>query len=179
MSIQISKVLGEDGWTVTHWVEGESLPRTATFTGRHAKQYAEGYATLLDPGGAASRVNKRYLLVSLERHDAETVARYLPANYSVIGTVPTGHEAWPFENACAVVCGTDQSGWTLDDYVIPRLVSGVFSSKEIKADHPAVQFNLAGFWRTARKPNGHPHVFKTRTGAHVCEVTGDRHEHSD
>jgi hypothetical protein len=52
---------------------------------------------------------------------ADEVARYLPANYKVTG-----------EDAGAVVIeGTDDHGWTLDDYVIPRLASGLIHAEEL------------------------------------------------
>jgi hypothetical protein len=30
------------------------------------------------------------------------------------------------------ITGTDQAGWTLDDYVIPRLASGLIVAKEVE-----------------------------------------------
>lgn len=54
---------------------------------------------------------------------AETVARYLPSNYSVVSC----------ENGETVIAGEDSAGWTLDDYVLPRLASGLYFGKELKA----------------------------------------------
>lgn len=51
---------------------------------------------------------------------AKTVAKYLPANYrvaSVTGSVVT-------------IEGHDHAGWTLDEYVIPRLGSGLIAASE-------------------------------------------------
>jgi hypothetical protein len=50
------------------------------------------------------------------------VAAYLPDNYKVVGTL---------EGGGFVVEGEDVAGWTLDDYVIPRLASGgMYVSRE-------------------------------------------------
>ena len=64
-----------------------------------------------------------------------TVREYLPANFaanllnpaevaSLVGAVP-GDQAILIE-------GYDQCGWTLDEYVIPRLASGLIVAKEVK-----------------------------------------------
>lgn len=45
------------------------------------------------------------------------VDRYLPANYAI-----TGYDA---ENNWLWVEGEDHAGWTAEDYVIPRLASGL------------------------------------------------------
>jgi hypothetical protein len=59
----------------------------------------------------------------------EKIARYLPANYEVIseGVTYEGDKARPF----VVIQGADNAGWTLDDYVIPRLASGLYWAKEV------------------------------------------------
>lgn len=53
--------------------------------------------------------------VTLNTGDARVVARYLPSNYTVVGTDSDG---------CVVIAGEDSAGWTLDGYVLPRLASG-------------------------------------------------------
>jgi hypothetical protein len=57
-----------------------------------------------------------------------TVERYLPANYEVILNNDHG----------IVVGGEDHCGWTLDDYVLPRLGSGLIWGQEIHLGHPAL-----------------------------------------
>lgn len=57
-----------------------------------------------------------------------TVEKYLPANYEVILNNDHG----------IVVAGEDHCGWTLDDYVLPRLGSGLIWGQEITLDHPAL-----------------------------------------
>ncbi len=52
----------------------------------------------------------------------ETVAAYLPSNYSV---------SW-VENEL-VISGVDDHGWTLDGYVIPRLGSALIVAVEVKS----------------------------------------------
>jgi hypothetical protein len=51
----------------------------------------------------------------------ETIARYLPDNYSV----RMGAGGKP------VITGEDVAGWTLDDFVIPRLASGLIWAEEV------------------------------------------------
>ena len=55
------------------------------------------------------------------RDTAKTVAAYLPANYSVIG----------MQGNDVLIAGFDNHGWTMDDYVIPRLGSGMLLAKEL------------------------------------------------
>jgi len=62
----------------------------------------------------------------------KTVAKYLPANYSVLGVTDLG----------IVVGGRDEAGWTLDGYVLPRLSSGLIAGQEIDLDHPAAKLAL-------------------------------------
>jgi len=49
------------------------------------------------------------------------VARYLPSNYTAVVRMDDKIAIW----------GTDVAGWTMDDYVIPRLASGGIYVKEI------------------------------------------------
>lgn len=55
----------------------------------------------------------------------EAVARYLPGNYAVLTSYssPLGDKI--------VIQGSDYAGWTLEDYVIPRLASGLIYCAEI------------------------------------------------
>ena len=50
----------------------------------------------------------------------DTVKRYLPANY----------KAYISADNQIIIVGHDVAGWTLDDYVIPRLASGLITAKE-------------------------------------------------
>lgn len=47
---------------------------------------------------------------------------YLPSNYTVLSTNDEGE---------MLIFGSDWRGWTLDDYVIPRLSSGLMGCKEV------------------------------------------------
>jgi hypothetical protein len=49
--------------------------------------------------------------------NTEEVAQYLPSNYMVIG--------FNLEQDHLLIAGVDNQGWTLEDYVIPRLGSGL------------------------------------------------------
>jgi hypothetical protein len=53
----------------------------------------------------------------------ETVEAYLPRNYSILAELPDR----------IFITGTDNAGWTLDGYVIPRLASGLIHAREITA----------------------------------------------
>jgi len=50
----------------------------------------------------------------------EVVRRYLPSNYTADS-----------DGADIFIHGTDNAGWTLDGYVIPRLASGLYFAKEV------------------------------------------------
>ena len=71
----------------------------------------------------------RYAIAMLSGSDtAETVARYLPGNYRVVGEI----SIWEAEEAPrgVLIEGMDHAGWTLEDYVIPRLASGLIGCQE-------------------------------------------------
>lgn len=55
--------------------------------------------------------------------DTEVIQKYLP----------TGYRAYSIPQA-TLIQGVDNAGWTLDDYVIPRLASGLYFAREIDAD---------------------------------------------
>lgn len=52
---------------------------------------------------------------------AGIAGNYLPGNYSVIGE----------DEQYVYIRGADNAGWSLDDYVIPRLASGLIFCEEI------------------------------------------------
>jgi len=81
----------------------------------------------------------RYAMVSGARSGDE-VAAYLPRGYEVYGhRFPNG----PTGRIVVLICGEDDAGWTLDDYVIPRLASGLMGCKEIISDDQALnEINL-------------------------------------
>ena len=57
----------------------------------------------------------------------ERVAAYLPSGYRVVDSDVTGEVG-----DTVVIAGRDVAGWTLDDYVLPRLASGgIFGSEEL------------------------------------------------
>ncbi len=62
----------------------------------------------------------RFAIVKGAR-DKWEVVDYLPSNYEVI--------FWNHEGI--VIAGNDDAGWTLDDYVIPRLLSGNMGCYEL------------------------------------------------
>lgn len=55
--------------------------------------------------------------------DRETIAGYLPKNYRVASSDDN--------DGSTIVVGTDDHGWTLDAYVLPRLGSALLAGQEI------------------------------------------------
>lgn len=85
---------------------------------------------------------KRYAIVSLLNTSAESIARYLPGNYEQIGFAPHDPESDDRllkAGPCVVIGGEDNAGWTLHDYVIPRLHSGLIWATEIDLSHPVMK----------------------------------------
>jgi hypothetical protein len=73
--------------------------------------------SLLDTEG-----DLRWALVRSAR-DRDEIAQYLPANYHVVHQDLNGQGV--------LIVGVDNAGWTLDDYVIPRLASGLIAATEV------------------------------------------------
>lgn len=53
--------------------------------------------------------------------DVAAIKQYLPANYRVVEVTEAG----------TLIEGEDVAGWTLDDYVLPRLASGLYFGLEV------------------------------------------------
>lgn len=52
----------------------------------------------------------------------ELIAKFLPHNYEVVASM----------GEYTLIGGIDDSGWTMQDYVIPRLRSGLMGCNEVK-----------------------------------------------
>lgn len=64
----------------------------------------------------------------------EHVQNYLPQGYTAKIEYLPGNQAGKTSNAMRIVIrGYDIAGWTLDDYVIPRLASGMIVATEVFA----------------------------------------------
>ena len=72
----------------------------------------------------------RYALIHT---DAHTVRNYIPANYAVLWEGADDHRA------ITIIYGRDHAGWTLTDYVLPRLASGLYFGQEIDLSHPLMK----------------------------------------
>lgn len=75
---------------------------------------------------AATEQPTRYARVTRSKMDEDpgaAVANYLPANYRVLDVLT--HDV--------LIAGEDDCGWTMDDYVLPRLASGLRFGEEIDA----------------------------------------------
>lgn len=64
----------------------------------------------------------RKALVTRRDITGKQVQRYLPSNYDVIREVN--------ENTVEIG-GVDVAGWTMDEYIIPRLQTGLFHVQEV------------------------------------------------
>lgn len=76
----------------------------------------------------------KYALVSMRLESVETVKSYLPDNYRIVDFLdrdPGSSKGLLTRGPCVVIEGRDRAGWTLDDYVMPRLRSGLISVQEI------------------------------------------------
>lgn len=58
------------------------------------------------------------------------VQAYMPGNYQAHEFV-FGDE--PDDESAIIIAGVDFAGWTLDDYVIPRLASGLIFAAELES----------------------------------------------
>lgn len=58
--------------------------------------------------------------------DIKRVEAHLPSNYEVAYAYES-----PLFGPCVVIEGNDSAGWTLHDYVLPRLASGLIFGDEI------------------------------------------------
>lgn len=65
---------------------------------------------------------------------SDEVAAYLPADYHVFST--RHDELGKF---VVTIRGVDRAGWTLDDYVLPRLASGLMFGDERPAPADAAK----------------------------------------
>jgi hypothetical protein len=81
---------------------------------------------------------KRYALVRGHGITAAKVAAYLPRNYTVEGVAQDHPFKDDYAETVVVIGGRDDHGWTLHDYVIPRLGSGLMGAVEIDLGHPVM-----------------------------------------
>jgi hypothetical protein len=99
-------------------------PQSPESAARRVETAAQHYRSLIN--GEA-----RFAVLRGAR-SVEEALRYLPDNYTlmesfeVAGQTATGRkELW------IVIGGVDDAGWTLDNYVLPRLQSGLIFGEEI------------------------------------------------
>jgi hypothetical protein len=63
--------------------------------------------------------------------DGELVAKYLPPGYRVVGVMESQRPDGSVYEETTLIEGQDHLGWTLDDYVLPRLASGGLFGEEV------------------------------------------------
>lgn len=69
---------------------------------------------------------RRYAVILNTDEDLTRVQAYMPHNYEA-SELPAFGDLDP----AILISGYDDAGWTLDDYVIPRLASGLIWASEI------------------------------------------------
>lgn len=77
-------------------------------------------------------------------HSAERIRAYMPSNYEVVD-----YEHNPgsrnHDDRGVLIVGRDDAGWTLEDYVLPRLASGMYFGRIIgefsMEDYPSYDLN--------------------------------------
>lgn len=74
-------------------------------------------------------------------NDARVIAKYLPDNYRVVGEAP-----WPGGGNAVLIAGEDVAGWTLDEYVLPRLASGLIHGVEVVTPDGGGIYNVVDAW---------------------------------
>lgn len=103
-------------WEVSDSDDGHFLT-AAGYDDRLPVRQAEGVLGVLRPVSVVGVVRGA--------RDAAMVARFLPSNYAVVaGSHPDG----------IVIAGQDVAGWTWDDYIVPRLSSGLMGASRIERD---------------------------------------------
>lgn len=65
----------------------------------------------------------KYAIIKGNHATQEQVQDYLPSNYNVVHVDPNGQGV--------LIAGEDDHGWTMDEYVLPRLASGLMPGKEV------------------------------------------------
>jgi hypothetical protein len=86
--------------------------------------------------------SKRYAkipLPSTQQPDsfARMVGQYMPSNYRVLAIVVTDSPGY------VLIGGTDNAGWTLDLYVLPRLQSGMIYGCELSVDDVLMELDVS------------------------------------
>lgn len=90
------------------------------------------YENVLEEGEAQAEVESWQVLrtvplrkgrIARGSSPVESVARYLPANYKVTDS----------DTDYVYFAGHDNAGWTMEDYVLPRLASGLIFAEEVKS----------------------------------------------
>lgn len=102
--------VGEECWTV-NGRRARSEHEARVRKGRWAQAYGQKTSAM------------RFAVITGLQVTPERVAAYLPGNYAVVGTTQERH---------VVISGIDVAGWTLEDYVLPRLGSGVMVGRELR-----------------------------------------------
>jgi hypothetical protein len=76
----------------------------------------------------------RRAIVRVKQSDPDQVAAYLPGNYRIVHVIEDDSLGRHI-----IIEGQDHAGWTLDDYVIPRLASGLYWAAEVDATVPVAE----------------------------------------
>lgn len=139
--VRLGLLSGEDeihagGWLQGEYVKDPANPTDAELAAAIDRGLADG--SLVDAQEFLDNERKaqdmgtiRYALAHTRRDDGSDIAAYMPHNYSVVGVL----EGERYNQA--LIKGTDDAGWTMEDYVIPRLQSGLVGVREVIGDEAA------------------------------------------
>lgn len=95
---------------------------------RRIASVPERYTGMFGPWPSGPETAPRFAVVHGARRPEEVTA-YLPDNYALMESY-TVQERFR-EVLIVIIGGIDRAGWTLDDYVAPRLGSGLMFAREI------------------------------------------------
>lgn len=87
----------------------------------------------------------RYAIIGT---DSTAIEAYLPGNYRPVR----------YANNQCLIEGEDSLGWTLEDYVLPRLATGLYFGKEcseLEAEAFKLSLDLSGVGHDCTEQNGY------------------------
>jgi hypothetical protein len=106
-------------------------PTTTDIRDRHVRVARALAAELAGARSVVADANdpQRYLAVFGNPGQVEA---YLPGRWRIDGHVTTNLDGRPM--VTTLVSGADYAGWTVEEYLVPRLASGLYTSVEVTPD---------------------------------------------
>ncbi len=107
----------------------DSFDDDTAYAADHRIDDETGAITLLAAHVEIDEPYRRAVVSVKSKHDRDAIDAYLPRNYKVVGEVERFDL---FGTSGVLIEGKDGAGWTLDDYVLPRLASGLHFGRELE-----------------------------------------------